>query len=203
MKYLRFERAMKNRLYVELIDKAKESLSTVGWFRNTDLLERAGYGVELEDSVRWDYVARQIETELNVELIPLALKWFKLRPKQRTLAFDFENVPGAMADERIELRTIANSYIAGGNGRRAAGYASVDKGNKGLVIRKLELRGKMIQGQIKGHNRSREIAKQTADVDFPGWSDTPSLTNDSPDEELAVIVDPAPINLTVKRPRKI
>jgi hypothetical protein len=99
--------------------------------------------------------------------------------KQRV--FNFE---GAAQDESLphgkeEQKRIANSYIAGGGGRAAIGYALVNKNNQLIVSQRLELRRNMVQGQINGHNKRRQMAKKDAEVESLGLSlsDTPKIAN--------------------------
>lgn len=167
MKYLRFEEALKSKVYTDIIDEASKRLmdDDEHLFKKDEVLEATGYWA-VADSIRWDYIRKALEDKHGTELIPLASSFFKKGAKR--------NIGG----------DIAKSYIsgAGGGPKGTHGYALVCKENGDLIHTALEHKNLSIQGQAKRTKKFVEIgntALENGNLQVQPW----------PIEETAIVSD--------------
>jgi hypothetical protein len=135
------EEARGNRVYREIIDYCVGLLSDPlkGHFSKADVLDRLGYSL-MERSIRWDWIRTIIEDEQATKLIPLAPRYFKRHSRH---------------DEAL----MPEKYIAGGNGRAAAGFANVIKPNGHLVFSALVKKQKTAGGFANAANKFLEVGR--------------------------------------------
>jgi hypothetical protein len=133
--WYRFETAAANRVYIDIADDAAERLHRVGYFAKAEVLKATGYGI-FEDDLRWDYVRRMIEEKYKTELVPLCAAFFKRESK--------DIVPGKL--------------IAGGHGKRTAGYAITSQKNEHLVLARLNRRRAQADGNAEKANKTRDTS---------------------------------------------
>lgn len=128
-KWLRREAALASKVYQEIIAEAIADLGNFGFFHKDDILEAADY-TTVGDTIRWDYVAEEIKARLHTELVPLGSSFFtRHRHDEEVLN------PG--------------KFIAGGHGKKTAGYAAVIPENDHLVIHRVHQRAAQIEGSAE------------------------------------------------------
>jgi hypothetical protein len=125
----RYEQALADKNYQAIADYAGERLEAIGHFSKEDVLDNTGYGL-FSETINWDFVRRMLEEKFNTRLIALAPCFFKRHKKDEEL-----NNPAR--------------FLAGGTGRRAAGYAHLSTENGHFVIVALHRQRGIINGLTK------------------------------------------------------
>ena len=108
-----------------LLGMANDELADVGYFSKDALLEKARMSA-MASAIRWDYIADFIKSDGNCELIPLAPRFWRMSPEDRM-----------MKPEKA---------LAGGHGKKTAGYALVSVENSALAVKVLANKKSMVNG---------------------------------------------------------
>jgi len=110
-------------------------------FFNKEEVVKAARFAAVSESIRWDYVRSFIEEDEGVALIPITSRFFKWKPTKSEL-----NEHGTIVDGRLKLPKndavikIPEKFIAGGNGRRTAGYMKADSVHPTITLAKMHNR---------------------------------------------------------------
>ena len=123
-KYLRREKARACPIHKAVLEACGQALVDKGYFSKEDILEKLRF-TAMAESIRWDYVAEWLtadDGDYAMEIIPLAPRFFNTPMKKRI-------EDGLPAYGR---------YVAGGHGKRTAGYASVTLDGGKLAIKRAE-----------------------------------------------------------------
>src|SRR6266478_6406544 len=118
---LRYEDAVKSKVYREIIDYAADRIHDVGAFKFSDALKATGYAA-IGSSVRWDYVKRIIERKYNTKLFPVPSSYFERH------------------SEELDLKKLV---ARGGKTKRGVGFISVTRENGRLVKHLLDIQRKV------------------------------------------------------------
>jgi hypothetical protein len=109
-------------IHKAVLEACGKRLVEFGYFNKADILEDLSFSA-IEDSLRWDWIAEFLSEkngDYAIELVPLAQRFFK-DPKRKRDATEI---------------TSLGRYLAGGHGKRTAGYASIDfEGGRFAVVR--------------------------------------------------------------------
>jgi len=132
MKWLRREVARKCPVHQAVLEEALIQLAEYGYFSKTDIIKDVGM-VAMSESIRWDYISEFIKEDGSCELIPLARRFWNMNPNQRI-----------MEPEKA---------IAGGHGKKTAGYALVSVDGGALAIKRLEHKRGMANGVGKAFRK--------------------------------------------------
>jgi len=148
MKYLRKEDAKNCELHRAIRIKCLDDLTSVGAFHKNEVLEELGY-MTVSDSIRWDYIKEFIERpnplkKDECELIPVNERFFHWRRNRA------ERRDGVTTKQSEARETLPEKLIAGGNGRRTAGYVLAGNSYPSITITKLKLRYAMADGHKAG-----------------------------------------------------
>ena len=149
------EEARANRVYREIIDYCIGLLSDpdLGHFCKADVLDKLDYAL-MKESIRWDWVRAIIEDEQATKLIPLAPRFFKRH-------------------SRHDETTMPEKFIAGGNGRGAAGFANVAKQNGHLVFSALIRKQKVASGFSQAARKFLEVGRAAGIEQITGQGELP------------------------------
>jgi hypothetical protein len=131
IKYLRKEVARECPVHMAVLETASRLLSENGYFSKEDVIEETRYAA-IEDSIRWDYIVDFLTQEQGVELIPMAPRFFKRHQIQERL----------VSPEK---------FIAGGHGKKTAGYCSITQNNGVFAIKILKNRKALTNGVGKAY----------------------------------------------------
>ncbi|MGB1066181.1 MAG: hypothetical protein ACPGZR_09310 [Paracoccaceae bacterium] len=125
-KHLRREAARSCPIHQTIMETAADQLSLHGVFEKDAILDQLNLKA-MSDAIRWDYIRDFLQQEQKCELVPLASVYFKRHQ---------------MHDE------IANPsrYIAGGHGKKTAGYAAITSNNDHLVVAKIKIKHAISNG---------------------------------------------------------
>jgi len=117
-----------------VIDKAVDIIEFIGYFSKEEVLRYTGYSA-MRESISWEHVRGIIQDVHKVELVPLAQHFFNnMKSKKVT------------RDMRINESSRA---IAGGNGKKTVGYASMTYENGIYGLRLLERKEAVAKGVIR------------------------------------------------------
>ncbi len=133
-KYLRREVARACPVHQMVLDRAMDDLAEYGYFSKQDVVKESGM-IAMVDSIRWDYLAEFIREDGRCELVPLAARFWKMKPTERLL--------------------FPERAIAGGHGKKTAGYALVTLDNGNLAIEQLERKRSVTNGVGQAFNKYR------------------------------------------------
>lgn len=125
-KFLRREAAIKCPIHRYVKKAAYKKLQLHGVFEKDEILEELDFKA-VSDSIRWDYIREFIQEEYECELVPLASTYFKRHSRAQEIANP-------------------SRFIAGGHGKKTAGYAAVEPQNDHLVVAKLKIKHAISQG---------------------------------------------------------
>lgn len=125
-KFLRREAAVKCKIHQEVKKAAIEKLGLHGVFEKDEVLDELQYKA-VTDAIRWDYIREFIQEEQGCELVPLASTYFKRHSRAQEIANP-------------------SRFIAGGHGKKTAGYAAVEPQNDHLVVAKLKIKHAISKG---------------------------------------------------------
>ena len=121
-KFIKTVTARKCAIHKMILEESGRRLVEDGYFNKAAVIDHLGLGA-VEQSIRWDYIVQFISEENGdyaIELVPLAQRFFSDPKRVR----DATQV------------TSLGRYIAGGHGKKTAGYASVTfEGGRLAVIR--------------------------------------------------------------------
>jgi hypothetical protein len=138
MKYLRFAKCKECPQHIKVRDAAVELLTTIGSFSKEVVCESTGLSSFI-DSIRWDYLVRMIEEEYSTELLPMSIELF--RKKRNT-------------DAEIHF---PERYIAGGHGKRTAGYAIASVENGHFLVHLLKRKRSIAEGCVKAATATDDL----------------------------------------------
>jgi hypothetical protein len=140
MKYLRREQAKACPVHKAVLEICLDELAEYGYFAKEDVIKQSGM-IAVSESLRWDYLAEFIKSDGACELIPLAPRFWKMKPQQRVLE--------------------PEKAIAGGHGKKTAGYAMVGVDGGALAVRRLEHKRNLANGVGKAfRNFADELTKR-------------------------------------------
>ena len=125
-KFLRREAAVKCKIHTDVKEAAVQKLRLHGVFEKEEILDELRYKA-VTDAIRWDYIREFIQEEQGCELVPLASTYFKRHSRAQEIANP-------------------SRFIAGGHGKKTAGYAAVEPQNAHLVVAKLKIKHAISQG---------------------------------------------------------
>lgn len=147
-KYMRREAAQNCPVHQLILELCETHLADCGYFNKQEIVEEAGFPPQLgTDYLRWDYIADFIKkkvwekdaegTVISVtvekELVPLAARFWKMKPHERV----------ASPEQAIAL----------GHGKKTAGYALVDVDDGALAVKRLEQRRSTTNGLGKAFRK--------------------------------------------------
>jgi hypothetical protein len=158
-KFIKYTTATKCHVHLAIADAAVKLLSKDGFFSKEEVLRVTGYAL-FEESVYWDHIRRMIEEQHKTDLMPLAQAFFNRKRKDPT---PIEN-PGR--------------YMAGGTGKKTAGFAIVSEDNGSFVRWSLEHARRCVEGKAAEYATRRSVADQ---VGIPNIS--PALVLRAPDAQ--------------------
>lgn len=115
-----------------ILELASDELADVGYFNKEQLLERARMSA-MSSAIRWDYIADFIKEDGRCELIPLAPRFWKMSPEDRMIK--------------------PEKALAGGHGKKTAGYALVSVEHSALAIKQLARKRGLANGVGKAFRR--------------------------------------------------
>jgi len=141
VKFLRKVAARKCPIHQAVLDKLQDKLLTTGYFSKDEVLEDLRFSA-MSESIRWDYLREFVEEDLSIELIPVVSRFFKAYVKDSS---------GARVKTTAERVVSPEKYIAQGNGKRTAGYCSIEVDGGGLAIRRLSQKKAMTNGVGKAY----------------------------------------------------
>jgi|SRR5215207_943646 len=156
-KFIKYATATKCRIHLEIVHAAVDQLAHQGFFSKEEVLRVTGYDL-FEDAIHWDHVRRMIEEQHKTDLMPLAQAFFNRKRKDPSPIDE----PGR--------------YLAGGTGKKTAGFAMVSEDNGPLVRWSLEHAKQCIRGKSKAYT-SRQAGAVVAGIQ--GVDPEPALA--SPD----------------------
>ena len=128
-KYLRKTVARECPIHSDILDQCKALLVEVGYFEKKDVLEALNF-TAVESSIRWDYIAQFISDEHDIDIVPLAQRFFSRHPI-------------------AERQTAPEKFIASGHGKKTVGYATVRLENGVFAIRQLKNKASRAKGMSK------------------------------------------------------
>jgi len=154
-RYLRRESARKCPAHQAILEEALDQLAEYGYFSKDDIVTAAGFPTQLSDSyLRWDYIIEFLKEDGDCELIPLAARFWKMKPNQRMLE--------------------PEKAIAGGHGKKTAGYALVSVDNGALAVKRLAHKRSLANGVGKAF---RKYADALVKRDLLAEPETRKLAN--------------------------
>jgi len=139
-----------------LLEMANDELADVGYFRKDALLERARMSA-MSSAIRWDYIADFVKEDGKCELIPLAARFWRMSPEDRIVK--------------------PEKALAGGHGKKTAGYALVSVEHSALAVRQLKNKRSLANGVGKAFRHYADAVEAKEDV----------ITEDSQQQLLAPV----------------
>lgn len=130
--YIRKITARRCPVHQTLLELANDELADIGYFNKDDLLAKSRMSA-MSASIRWDYLADFIKEDGGCELVPLAARFWRMTP-----------------EDRIRKPEKA---LAGGHGKKTAGYALVSIDNSALAVKQLKRKRGMANGVGKAFRR--------------------------------------------------
>lgn len=118
--YIKLSTARTNPTYTALVDECLQRFEASGFFHKQNALEKLDLA-PFASSINWNFVLELIKEKYGgeMEFIPLAARFFK----------DDKNQIGS-----TELKVLGR-YIAGGHGKRAAGYGNFTMHNGKFAVK--------------------------------------------------------------------
>lgn len=132
-------------IHQAILQECGEQLVEHGYFSKSRVIEKLRYQA-MEGSVRWDYISDFLSDpngDHGIELVPLAQKFFSSTRAQRLR--DAEGV-----DKKGQAINLG-PYLAGGHGKKTAGYASVNFEGGLLALKRAQRFKGMSNGVGKAH----------------------------------------------------
>jgi hypothetical protein len=152
MKYLRRKAARKCAIHKMMKEAAREELIDKGYFNKAEIFELAGIAPGFDENLRWDYIIEFIEEEENVELVPVAKRFF-------------EKMSEAGADDGEQV-THPKRFMAVGHGKRTVGYCNAEEHGGSFIAARIENSRQIGVGFSRSAEAMREKAiKCGIDVD--------------------------------------
>jgi hypothetical protein len=108
------------------MEAAADQLCLHGVFEKDAILDQLNLKA-MSDAIRWDYIRDFLQEEQGCELVPLASVYFKRHQRHDEIANP-------------------SRYIAGGHGKKTAGYAAITSNNDHLVVAKIKIRHAISNG---------------------------------------------------------
>lgn len=133
------------KVHNEIKDRCVELLRLRGSFEFDRVLEDTGYR-SVADSIKWHLIGDMIGKEHEIGLIPVARRFFH----QRSVASN---------PEGWKPEANPGKFLATGNGKKTAGYASIDPRNSFLAVRLLENREAVADGVVRSTAVLRDRAE--------------------------------------------
>jgi len=169
-KGLRRDKAILNKVYIDIKNKCMEYLNDKRMFKKQWILKDLSMEV-FADSIRWDYIAEWIEKDGDCELAPLAEAFFKSRTikdeRQKLLPIGSEDSK-ALSRESIAEK-VPGKFVASGHGKKTVGYASVTFANGALHLERLKTRKALSIGLTKSADKLQcQIDRQRAPLNAAG-----------------------------------
>lgn len=151
--YIKKVTARRCPVHQALLELATDELADVGYFNKETLLEKSRMSA-MASAVRWDYIADFIKEDGACELIPLAPRFWKMSPEDRL-----------MKPEKA---------LAGGHGKKTAGYALVTEEHAALAVKQLSRKRQLANGVGKAFRRfadeleQHELLQEDQDLQLAG-----------------------------------
>ncbi len=156
--FIKFGTARKCPIHNAVALEAAAMLEASGYFAKQSVLDNLNYAA-VEESIRWDYVRRMIDEDWEQEISPITQAGIR---------------------EAKRGGELTGRHIAGGNGRKTYGYASIVEKNRKLVIARIEKKMAVSKGLANGAGK---YAKKAYSKDVHGVLDS------MPDIERAFVED--------------
>jgi hypothetical protein len=125
-KHLRREAARACPIHQTIMETAADQLCLHGVFEKDAILDQLNLKA-MSDAIRWDYIRDFLQEEQGCELVPLASAYFKRHQRHDEIANP-------------------SRYIAGGHGKKTAGYAAITSNNDHLVVAKIKIKHAISNG---------------------------------------------------------
>jgi len=150
-KFLRKVTARACPIHMAVMDRVQDVLLENGYFSKDEVLEQLRF-MAVSDSIRWDYIREFIQDELGIELVPIVSRFFKAYVRDAS---------GNRIKTSVERRISPEKYLAQGNGKKTAGYCSVELDGGTLAIRRLGQKKSMANGVGKAYqNFANELTRK-------------------------------------------
>ena len=127
MSRLTREKARGCPVHSALFDRALDLLEDNGYFSKDEVTDACHFEA-IADSIRWDYIKERIEETHGVNLLPVCSRFFRTH---------VEGKDGGRIRTADERKVSPGKYLAGGHGKKTAGYCNVTLDDGKLAIKKL------------------------------------------------------------------
>lgn len=149
--FIKFGTARKCPIHNAVALEAAAMLEASGYFAKQSVVDNLNYAA-VEESIRWDYIRRMIDEDWKQEISPITLAGIR---------------------EAKRGGELTGRHIAGGNGRKTYGYASIVEKNHKLVIARIQNKMAIARGVANG---AGEYAQKAESKDIHGVLDSlPSI----------------------------
>lgn len=159
-KFIKKSTARRCPIHQSILEECGKSLAEKGYFNKKTVIDSLNYQA-VEESVRWDYLSDFLSDpsgDHSIELVPLAQKFFSSTRAERLR--DSEGV-----DAKGNLLNLG-PYLAGGHGKKTAGYASVTFEGGLLALKRAQRFRGQSNGVGRAFNAYREaVLKKTKELD--------------------------------------
>jgi len=136
IKFLRKATAKKCPIHKVVLDSVQDALVEVGYFSKDEILEGLDF-TAVSESIRWDYIREFIQSDLDIELVPVVSRFFKAYVKDAS---------GNRVKTSDERKIRPEKYLAQGNGKKTAGYCNITLDEGTLAVRRLAQKKAMTNG---------------------------------------------------------
>lgn len=157
-KFIKKVTALRCPIHSAVLEECGKQLVDKGYFNKDQVIEKLRF-TAIEDSIRWDYLAHFLaEPELghNFEVVPVAQKFFKSTKADRDRAAE-------EVDSRGRLGNFGQ-YLAGGHGKKTAGYAVVNFEGGRLALKRAQNYKSMSNGVGLAFAHFREALAKDQDA---------------------------------------
>lgn len=172
-KYLRKTAALACHVHSAIKDRCIKELERNGFFRKSAVVEGLGFSA-VEESIRWDYVAEFITAE-GYDLVPLAARFFRSESEHKKEDTQIKKSLIKADDDSVPNIALSR-FLAGGHGRKTAGYASVYFANGRLAIKRFQIDKKRREGANETIRKRAERIARNAEGRLTGASSVELLT---------------------------
>jgi hypothetical protein len=131
-KFIKKVTAQRCPIHQAVLEECGQQLVEKGYFNKANIIDKLKFQA-VEDSIRWDYIAAFLSTpELghDFQLVPLAQRFFKSTKAERERAAKEVDAKGRPVN--------FGQYLAGGHGKKTAGYARVTFEGGLLALKKAQ-----------------------------------------------------------------
>jgi len=126
--FIKYPTAQRCPIHQLVVSVATDFLLEKNYFSKREVIKKTGFSA-IQDSIRWDYIAKMIEEEGgDVALVPVVPRFWNNTEEQRQDEYH------------------AQKCLAGGHGKKTEGYALICEGNRELMVAKLSRRRNIANG---------------------------------------------------------